>query len=297
MEYKSDSFREQSIKRTFDIAANTYDKFAVLQREINDRLLECFDLFSIQCDRCLDLGSGTGYASGKLKKIFKRSRIIQTDLSFSMLSLAKDKQPLFFSGQHQTCATAKQLPFSDNSFDVVYSNLMLQWCPYLDDVFAEIHRVLRQGGVFVFSSFGPDTLQELRQSWQSVDSEIHVNTFIDMHDVGDALVRHSLTEPVLSAEHIQIRYETSKQLMRELKQIGAQNNNLGRRKSLTGKQRMQRVINEYENYRSDGTLPATYEIIIGHAWKTGAGSDVDALHSVSLHEMKQKLKKHKRGQV
>lgn len=295
MEYKQDVFDEHAIKRAFNVAANGYDKVAVLQQEINNRLLECFDLFSIKCERLLDLGSGTGYATKKLEKRFKHTQIIQADLSHSMLYESKIKQRRFFSRQQHVCNNAKQLPFKNDSFDVVYCNLMLQWCPNLDDVFFEINRVLRQGGVFVFSSFGPDTLKELRQSWQAVDSEVHVNTFIDMHDVGDALMRNVLGEPVLSTEHMQIKYEEIKQLMNELKQIGAQNNNKGRRKTLTGKGRIEKLINHYESFRDNGVLPATYEVIYGHAWKTGSALNTENLQSVSLEEMRKKLKEHRGG--
>ena len=291
MLHNPDSIHERGIKHAFDAAANTYDKVAVLQQEINNRLLECFDLFSIECERVLDLGSGTGYATDKIKKRFRRVKIVETDLSYSMLRQSKSKQSKLFSSQQQVCSTARQLPFKENSFDVVYSNLMLQWCANLDEVFLEINRVLKTGGVFVFSSFGPDTLKELRQAWQAVDSDIHVNTFIDMHDVGDALIRNALGEPVLSAEHMQIRYENIRLLMKELKQIGAQNKNEGRRKTLTGKNRFKKLKSNYESFRIDGMLPATYEIVYGHAWKIDSAKNVQ---SFSLEEMRQKLKRHNR---
>jgi len=168
------------------------------------------------------------------------------------------------------CADAERLPFADSRFDLVFSNLMLQWCVELEAVFAELQRVLRPGGLLLFTSFGPDTLSELRGSWQQVDGYSHVNAFPDMHDVGDALVRARFADPVMDVERITVTYPDVWKLMRELKQIGAHNVTAGRPRGLTGKARMQRLVGAYEQYRSQGVLPASYEIVNGHAWSTSA---------------------------
>jgi len=152
--------------------------------------------------------------------------------------------------------------------------------------------VLKPGGVFLFTSFGPDTLKELRASWQQADDEAHVNAFADMHDIGDSLVRNGMDAPVLSIEHIVLTYDECKQLMRELKNIGAHNVNNGRRKTLTGKQRLQKVIKHYESYRQNNKLPATYEVIYGHAWKPEVDKNINkaaGTQAISLEDLKQDL--------
>ena len=143
----------------------------------------------------------------------------------------------------------------------------MQWCNNLDAVFREVKYLLKTNGVFLFTSFGPDTLKELRDCWSRIDDYIHVNTFVDMHDIGDALMRNGLTSPILNAEEIVLTYQECKQLMRELKYIGARNINSGRRKTLTGKKRIEKVFEYYETYRVNNKLPVTYEVIYGHAWQ------------------------------
>jgi malonyl-CoA O-methyltransferase len=166
----------------------------------------------------------------------------------------------------RVCADVRRLPFADASVDVAVSNLMLQWCDDLDLAFAEIRRVLKPDGFFCFTTFGPDTLRELRQAWAAVDDYTHVNTFIDMHDVGDALGRAGLTEPVLDVERVTLTYPDVLALMRDLKVIGAHNVTAGRARGLTGRSRLRAVEAAYEAERRDGRIPATYEVVYGAAW-------------------------------
>jgi malonyl-CoA O-methyltransferase len=158
------------------------------------------------------------------------------------------------------------LPFPDASVDVAVSNLMLQWCDDLDVAFAEIRRVLKPDGFFSFTTFGPDTLRELRAAWATVDDYTHVNTFIDMHDIGDALGRAGLTEPVLDVERVTLTYSDVLALMRDLKVIGAHNVTAGRLRGLTGRSRLRAMEAAYESQRRDGRIPATYEVVYGAAW-------------------------------
>jgi malonyl-CoA O-methyltransferase len=158
------------------------------------------------------------------------------------------------------------LPLKSNSVDLIFSNLMLQWCDPPDAVFAEVQRVLKPSGVFIFSSFGPDTLHELRESWVNVDGHTHVNRFIDMHDLGDAMMRSGLAEPVLDVERFTLTYPDAITLMRELKAIGAHNVTQGRRHGLMGKAVLNQVIHNYEIHRRDNVLPASYEVVYGQAW-------------------------------
>lgn len=256
-------------RRSFESAAAAYDQAAALQQEVGQRLLQRLDLVKIQPDRILDLGSGTGQCIPDLLARYKKAQVVALDIALPMLWRAR-KRGRWLRKPRCVCADAERLPFADSSFDLVFSNLMLQWCVELEVVFTELQRVLRPGGLLLFTSFGPDTLHELRGSWQQVDGYSHVNAFADMHDVGDALLRTRFADPVMDVERLTVTYADVWKLMRELKQIGAHNVTVGRPRGLTGKARMQRLVGAYEHYRSQGVLPASYEIVNGHAWSTGA---------------------------
>lgn len=290
---KDYSIDKRLVSMAFDAAAKDYDAVSLLQQTVADRLIESLDLIKINPLSILDLGSGTGYGSKRLKQRFKRARYFQCDISIEMLKVAHKHSPAFFSRNHFLCADAGKLPLLDNQFDLVFSSLMLQWCDNLDVVFAEVKRLLKPGGMFLFASFGPDSLKELRECWQRVDEHVHVNAFVDMHDIGDALMRKGLSEPVLNVEHIVLTYDDCKQLMRELKSIGAHNVNEGRRKSLTGKQRINKVVAHYETFRSENKLPATYEVVYGHAWQrqsVKSSARETGPQTISLDKVKQSLK-------
>ncbi|MGH8258262.1 MAG: methyltransferase domain-containing protein, partial [Steroidobacteraceae bacterium] len=154
------------------------------------------------------------------------------------------------------------------------SNLLLQWCDGLDAALAEIRRVLKPGGFLTFSTLGPDTLGELREAWAAADASSHVNGFIDMHDIGDALARAGFAEPVLDVERLTLSYPDVGALTRDLKAIGAHNVTSARRRGLTGRVKWRAMTDAYEAFRRDGRLPATYEVIYGAAW--GRDSRADA---------------------
>ncbi|MFQ5642886.1 MAG: malonyl-ACP O-methyltransferase BioC [Thiogranum sp.] len=252
-------------RRSFASAAESYDRAAVLQQEIGRRLQQRLELVKIRPERILDLGSGTGQCIPDLLARYKKADLVALDIALPMLHRAR-RRGHWLRKPRCVCADAERLPFTDNQFDLVFSNLMLQWCTPLDVVFAELQRVLRPGGLLLFTSFGPDTLRELRASWEQVDGYSHVNAFQDMHDVGDALLQARFADPVVDVERLTMTYPDVWQLMRELKQIGAHNVTAGRPRGLTGKARMQRFVEAYERYRQDGVLPASYELVNGHAW-------------------------------
>lgn len=258
---------KERTREDFNGAAQAYDDTAVLQRSVSDRLIERLDLIVLQPGRVLDLGSGTGRSAHKLARRFRRARLIQADFAINMLRTARHRTSPLFSRHSFVCTEAEQLPLVDACFELVFSNLMLQWCSDPARVFQEVCRALKPGGLFIFSTLGPDTLYELRDSWNSVDESIHVNAFIDMHDLGDALMHGGFEHPVMETEYFELTYRDVFALMRDLKQLGANNANLGRRHTLTGKGRLQGMIAEYEKIRRDNKLPATYEVIYGHAWK------------------------------
>jgi len=290
------SINASRVKSAFNAAAEDYDAYSSLQQTVTERLIEAFETIKIEPEKILDLGTGTGRGSKLLKKQFKKAKVYQADLSLEMLKESRKQSSRFFSKNYFLCANASSVPLSDNSLDLVFSSLMLQWCNDLESVFAEVMRILKPGGLFIFTSFGPDTLSELRESWRKVDGDVHVNAFVDMHDIGDSLIRNGMDAPVLSVEHMIVSYDECKQLMKELKKIGAQNINSGRRKTLTGKQRLERAVKNYETYRRDNKLPATYEVIYGHAWKPKVSNDRfndPNIQTVSLESLKQDLKKRK----
>ena len=256
---------KQLARRSFDRAADTYDAVAALQNEIGDRLVERLDYIRLQPRRILDLGAGTGMFSAALLKRYRKADVIALDIAERMLQRVQARGG-WFRKPRCVCADAETLPFADDSVDFIFSNLMLQWCNDLESTLAELRRVLAPGGLLMFTTFGPDTLMELRASWEAVDGYTHVNTFVDMHDVGDALVTTQWAEPVMDSERITVTYRQLPVLMRDLKHIGAHNVTAGRPRGLTGKRHMQQLGEAYERFRSDGVLPASYEVVYGHAW-------------------------------
>ncbi len=246
------------IRNTFNTASSNYNDNALLQNEIANRLAEKLKVISIKPQTIIDLGSGTGFLSEKTAKIFPNSILVCVD--FAQQSLLENSQNL------KVCANAYELPFASNSVDFIVSNLMMQWCPDLTTLFNECFRILKPQGLFLFTTFGPDTLKELKRSWSVVDSSAHVNNFIDMHDIGDQMLQSGFQSPIMEMENITLTYEKVVDLMHDLKAIGAQNV-ANRSKALTGKTKFKKMIEMYENYREDGKLPATYEVIYGHAWK------------------------------
>lgn len=268
MNHLPDKYQKEKnyVSDNFNAAADDYDAIAVLQKTVAEQLLDRLSLIRIEPGRILDLGSGTGMGARLLKKHFRKARLVQLDFARNMLSRALKLERRLFSRQSFVCADAQFLPFAPGVFDLTYSNLMLQWCDDAGAVFAEVQRVTRPGGLFIFSSFGPDTLHELRASWSEVDDDTHVNAFVDMHDVGDALLQAGFENPVMETEYFTLTYADVMSLFRELKQLGAANTNSGRRHTLTGKGKLNQVIEAYEQFRCDNRIPATYEVVYGHAW-------------------------------
>ena len=221
----------QAMRSAFEKAATSYDAVAVLQQEVADRLVERMDLMSMNPVSILDAGSGTGFVSQLLATRYPKAKITALDLAFNMLKQAKGKRSYKQRWNKQ-----------DASVELVISGLTLQWCQDLPKVFKEFKRVLAPGGLLMFSSFGPDTLTELRQSWAEVDDYPHVNAFADMHDVGDALMQSGFADPVMDMEMLTVTYNDVKTVMCDLKQIGAHNVMQGRSQNITGKNKLQKII-------------------------------------------------------
>lgn len=256
----------RQVSRSFGRAAPDYDASAVLQARVREELLARLELVRMAPSRLVDLGCGTGAAAAALRRRYRGSRVVALDLSPAMLrEAARHQRP--WRRFDRVCADAARLPFVDASVDLVFSNLMLQWCGDPEIVFRECARVLRPGGLLHYTSFGPDTLRELRRAWSAADGYTHVNRFIDMHDLGDAMLRAGLAEPVMDVERYTLTYADVRALMRDLKAIGAHNLNAGRARGLTGRRSLERMTAAYEIERRDGRLPATYEVVFGQAWR------------------------------
>jgi len=254
-----------AVRRSFDRAAPHYDESAVLQAEVRAALLTRLDYVRLDPAVVLDLGCGTGHATRDLTRRFPRARVVAFDLSEGMLREAR-RQRSWRRPFARVCGDVARLPFATASADLVFSNLTLQWCSRLDAVFAECRRVLKPNGLVNFTTFGPDTLCELRAAWSAADGARHVSDFADMHDIGDGLLRAGLAEPVMDVERYTLTYPQVRDLMRDLKAIGAHNAAAERPRGMTGRGRLAAVESAYESHRVGGRLPATYEVVFGQAW-------------------------------
>jgi malonyl-CoA O-methyltransferase len=246
----------------------------MLQREVSQRLMERLDLVKLAPDLVLDVGSGTGVASRALALRYPESRVVGLDIAHAMLQVARQSDPWwkrrlpFLSGNLPSYVGGdlECLPLPTSSVNLLCSNLALQWCNDLPAAFAEFRRVLAPGGLLMFTTFGPDTLRELRQAFAGLDGYTHVNRFMDMHDIGDELAYAGFATPVVDMEYLTLTYRDLSGLLRELKAIGAHNVTSGRGHGLMGKHTWRTMSDNYEKLRQDGRLPATYEVIYGHAW-------------------------------
>lgn len=256
----------RAVARAFDRASVSYDAAAALQQRVRNELLQRLDVLRVAPQSILDLGAGTGHATRALKRRFPRALVVAADIAPGMLERAR-RQSRWLRRFERVQADAYALPFGNGAFDLVFSNLMLQWCDDLDAVFGELARVLKPGGLLLFSTFGPGTLAELREAWGNAgDASNHVNHFFDPHALGSALLQAALAEPVLDVDRIVMGYADVMSLMRELKAIGAHNVTQGRSRGLTGRARLVAMTSAYESLRRDGQLPATWEVIHASAW-------------------------------
>lgn len=266
---------KRQLRQAFERAAASYDHAAILQREVCERMLSRLDYIKHPPKWVLDMGSGTGYGSRKLIERYPRSQLVAVDIALAMHFQARPPLPRWQrwlplakrSVTHYVCGDIEQLPLRDACMDMIWSNLTLQWCNDLKQTFTEARRVLKSGGLLMFSTFGPDTLKELKEAFKKVDGHSHVNRFTDMHDIGDLLVHSGFATPVMDMEYITLTYDNVMDIMHDLKAIGAHNVTKGRRRGLTGKDAWQQIVKQYESLRRAGKLPVTYEVVYGHAWK------------------------------
>jgi malonyl-CoA O-methyltransferase len=249
-------------------------------------MAERLDIVRLAPGAILDAGCGTGEALPELAARYPKARRVALDLALPMLGAARAR-----AREHRSvlqrllapwrgaagappmyaCADISALPFARDTFGLVWSNLALQWVGEAPRALAEFHRVLEVGGLMMFTTFGPDTLKEVRTAFAGVDAHPHVSRFADMHDIGDLLVQTGFADPVLQMEMMTLTYADAPALLRDLKAIGATNATRGRGRGLMGRARWQRALAALDGLRTsgpEGRIPATFEVIYGHAWKT-----------------------------
>jgi len=267
------TLQKDRVRQRFNRSASLYAERAFLAREVGQRLLEHFEFLKIQPTRILDLGAGTGFAGDDLHRLFPQAALFSLDMADALLRANPWRPRPWWRRfgppdiRFALCAEAERIPLQSASMGLVWSNLMLPWAP-LELTLKEVHRVLEPDGLFMFSTLGPDTLRELRAAFAVLgDDQAHVQDFMDMHDVGDALVHAGFSNPVMDREDLRVTYPDLAALARDLRHAGGSNAQAGRPRGLMGRGRWQAVSNAYEQLRHEGLLPATFEIVYGHAWK------------------------------
>lgn len=262
-------------RRAFERAAATYDSAAALHREVGRRLVEHLDPIRLEPHRVIDLGCGTGSQLEALARRFPASDVLGVDFSRAMLRHAAGRAPWWKRAMgvrtpRLACADLEKLPFAAASAGLAFSNLALQWCDPRA-VFAEVARVLVKDGLLLFSTLGPDTLRELRAAFGTSSFP----GLVDMHDLGDALVASGFGQPVMEMELLTLEYSTLEALLGDLHAVGALAAAPGSPAGLGARSRREAAARAYEAQRRDGALPATYEVVYGHAWKAAARHAAD----------------------
>jgi len=253
---------KRKIINSFSIKSSTYDKYSIVQKEVTKRLLERIKLLKIKPSNVLDIGSGTGHLMQKMFSNFSDSNLVCLDISKEMLKVSKEKNTKF----NLICGDAEELPLKEESFDLIMTSFTLQWCNDLKKIFSDIKKLLTKNGVFIFSTVGPDTLFELRESFERIDNFQHINNFKDMHLYGDLLISLDYVDPVLDVERIVIQYESFTELLKSLKCTGS-NIVLSKKDNTLSQSEIINLEKEYTKFKKDNFYPATYEVIYGIAWK------------------------------
>lgn len=258
---------KRAVRRAFDRAA-AFDGASAVHDEARSRLLERLDFFRLEPELIVDLGSATGRGAGALAARFPAAKVLALDVSLSMLRAARGTRA---AGMGFVGGDAESLPLGSGTVQLIFANLCLPFCRP-DRVFAEAARVLAAGGLLVFSTVGPDTLQEVRRAWAGVDDRIHVHAAFDLHDLGDLALSSGLEEPVVDVDRLRVSYRDVAALVGDLRACGAVNTAAGRRRGLTGAQRW-RAFERRLGGGADaaGRLTVSVELVLGQAWGRGPG--------------------------
>jgi malonyl-CoA O-methyltransferase len=275
------TFDQRHIRRAFSRSAAGYDAAAALQHEVEKRLMESLDYFTLRRGQdaaapsvVLDVGCGPAHAAAAMRKRWPKAQVVALDLALPMLREAK-KQSGWWKPFQRVCADLRALPLAEGTVDVLFCNLSLQWVDDLPAAFNGFRRVLKPGGLLVCSTFGPETLQELRDAFAHADAVPHVSPFPQIAQFGDALMMAGFRDPVLDRDRFTLTYDDLPALMRELRAMGATNALQHRRHTLTGRARFTAAARAYEPLRrADGKLPSTWDVIYAHAWAPPPGAPI-----------------------
>ena len=265
-------------------AAATASHDAVV-REVAARMDERLDYIRLAPRRILDLGCGTGADRARLQARYRDSHVVGADACEALLAPVRRRGligRLLGNRPPVVAADAIALPFPPSSFGMVWSNLMLQWLDDPAPALAEVHRVLETDGMVMFSTLGPDSLQELRQAFP----EHSVHRFIDMHDIGDALLRAGFGDPVMDMQMLTVTYAEIDTLLAELRGSGSANARTDRPRGLIGTRAWQARLARLEAGRHDAVLPITLELVFGHAWKQAPKADEQGRPVIRFHPAK-----------
>ena len=260
--------RTHDVRRRFDRAADAFDEFSFVHGVTRDGLFARLKPMLVDAATVLDLGCATGAAYKRLQQRFRGAQLLALDLSPRMLQRAARRRS-WFSGYSLLQADATAIPLADQSIDVVFCNQLLPWIGDASVLFSEVGRVLRENGLFLFASLGPDSLAGLRKAWQTVDAGSHVSFFPDMHTLGDAAVRAGMRDPVLDVDRLTVTYADAAALFRDLTGSGARNSLAGRQRTLTGKRRFQRMAAALPRLRDEQLIELELELVYGHCWGSG----------------------------
>ena len=256
-------------RKVFDRHAKTYDEYSSLQNKISDNLFKKLDLIEVRPSLILDLGCGTGRNGRILKEKYQNIRLINYDFSINMLQEAKKNQHKILGTKSEfICGDIEELSFSENTFDVIWSTSSLQWCNNLSDIFKKAKVILKPGGLFIFSTFGPNTLFELRNITKKISNYQKTNNFIDALSITEKLINEGFIDPFVDSEEFCLSYKDISKLFLDLRKIGATSGFKNRNIGLSGKSFLKLIIDGYKEYSYDGIFPATYEAIYGYAWNT-----------------------------
>jgi malonyl-CoA O-methyltransferase len=254
-----------SSSKAFAAAAASYDSAAVLAREVGVRMAERLDCVKLAPHRFADIGCATGDGVRALMQRYPDALPLAVDYARPMLAEVKNRSGWWerVRGKAPRCVNAdvRALPFVANSLDLVWSNLMLHWLPDPRLAFAELHRVLVEGGLLHFALLGPDTLKELRAATAKVGAGWTAPNFLDMHDIGDMLMAAGFGDPVMEMEMLTLTYRTPRAFLADQRRLGVRDGLLGRQPWRDWR----KIFAAWE--RLEGLLPARFEIVYGHAWK------------------------------
>lgn len=272
------------LRRARERAAASYDRSAVVADEVGRRMLERLDLVRVPEGPVLDAGCATGGVTRLLMRRLPDASIVALDSAEAMIAIARAAIPVLARmvarwkgiAARWSVAELAALPIRTGSCAMVWSNLVLQWQDEPATALGEMHRVLKPGGLLMFSTFGPDTLKELRQAYARIDDRPRVQCFPDMHDLGDLLVHAGFADPVMDMETVTLTYADGAGLLRELKEQGSIDAGPGHGRGLGGKRAHAQLLDALGHERREGRVPASFEVVYGHAWKSDGGPKVTA---------------------